>query len=365
MLRPGGRHVAGEGMRHLLCEETGDIRRYAAQDGVMPVYDPFATGPHPVTRSTHSLDLGTGPGSPHPVETWVPSGETPQSEAAATEAPTVLFSHRGGAHRGSASFLCAHLASHGYRVLATDHAETVDEALGGARPGEDATGRAARADLIARTRVVELRALLDRAVSDGAERTAVVGHSIGGWTALTVAQADPRVGAVVAIAPAGGPDPRPGVYQVTLDPARSVPTLYLTGAEDVSTRLAGIRDMVARTPDPVRLVVLDGADHYHFADDVGAEHEAFRSAGDSVPLLSWAREMRELDELIDPDVAHAFARGLTLAHLDATARDRPEAVTLLAGDLTADLAARGIPATDPERARAHDRWDSTDQAVAT
>ncbi|MBE1877308.1 alpha/beta hydrolase family protein [Myceligenerans pegani] len=315
----------------------------------MTLYDPFAVGPYSVTRSTDSIDLDTGLGRPHPVETWAPA-ETPTRGPAGTEAPTVLFSHRGGAHRGSASFLCAHLASHGYRVLATDHAETVDETLGGARPGEDAAGRAARADLIARTRVVELRTLLERAVADGAERIGVVGHSIGGWTALTVAQADPRVDAVVAIAPAGGSDPRPGVYQVTLDPVRSVPTLYLTGAEDVSTRLAGIRDMVSRTPDPVRLVVLDGADHYHFADDVGAEHEAIRSAADTVPLLSWVRAMRQLDELIDPAVAHAFAQGLTLAHLDATLRDRPAAAALLSGDLTAALAARGIPATEPERA---------------
>jgi dienelactone hydrolase len=312
----------------------------------MAVYDPCAAGPHSVVRSTHGIDLGTGLGRPHPVEMWVPDGETPEGEASGTGAATVLFSHRGGSHRGSASFLCAHLASHGYRVLATDHAETVDETLGGARPGEDAAGRAARADLIARTRVRELRALVDRSVSDGAGRIAVVGHSIGGWTALTVAQADPRVHAVVAIAPAGGPDPRPGVYQVTLDPVRSVPTLYLTGAEDVSTRLAGIRDMVARTPDPVRLVVLNGADHYHFADDVGAVHEAVRSAADSVPLLSWVREMRDLGELVDPGVAHAFARGLTLAHLDATLRDRPEAAALLAGNLAADLAERGIPAAE-------------------
>ncbi|GAB3168849.1 hypothetical protein GCM10027059_32420 [Myceligenerans halotolerans] len=317
----------------------------------MTVYDPFAAGPYPVTRTTRGIDLDTGLGRPHPVKTWLPNDETPGGEAAGTAGPTVLFSHRGGAHRGSASFLCAHLASHGYRVLATDHAETVDETLGSARPGEDAAGRAARADLIARTRVLELSALLDRAASDGAERIAVVGHSIGGWTALTVAQADPRVGAVVAIAPAGGPDPRPGVYQVTLDPVRSVPTLYLTGAQDVSTRLAGIRDMVTRTPDPVRLVVLDDADHYHFADDARTEHEAIRSEARSVPLLSWVREMREIGELIDPDIAHAFARGLTLAHLDATLRGRPEAAALLAGDLAADLAARGVPATEPEQSR--------------
>lgn len=55
--------------------------------------------------------------------------------------------------------------------------------------------------------------------------------------------------------------------------------------------------------------------------------------------------MRPMTDLCPGVRAHAFVRGLTLAHLDATLRADAAAARFLAGDLAAELAARGIEAT--------------------
>ena len=94
------------------------------------------------------------------------------------------------------------------------------------------------------------------------------------------------------------------------------------------------------------MVVLRRADHMHFMDDVEAVHEAVRSmtfAGD----LAWLpKEMRPIAELCSGEEAHAFVRGLTLAHLDAALRGREDASQLLAGGLAEELARHGVDAID-------------------
>jgi hypothetical protein len=57
--------------------------------------------------------------------------------------------------------------------------------------------------------------------------------------------------------------------------------------------------------------------------------------------------MRPFAELVDAGAAQAFVCGLALAHFDATLRGLDGARRYLAGDVVADLAARGIPAYTP------------------
>lgn len=52
--------------------------------------------------------------------------------------------------------------------------------------------------------------------------------------------------------------------------------------------------------------------------------------------------MLPLAELASGEQAHTFVRGLALAHLDATMRDIGAAEELLAGDVAAELAKRGV-----------------------
>jgi len=54
--------------------------------------------------------------------------------------------------------------------------------------------------------------------------------------------------------------------------------------------------------------------------------------------------MRPIAELCSGEEAHLFVRGLTLCHLDASLKRRPEAQAFLTGDVEAELAKRGVSA---------------------
>jgi dienelactone hydrolase len=194
--------------------------------------------------------------------------------------PLVVFSHLSGGSRGSSTFLCRHLAAHGYAVAALDHSEVVAPDLAGS-PDESASVRAARVAAIVSSRVPDVRFLLTRLLDDGGRgdgdgvqfdglrldglRVAVVGHSFGGWTALATPEFEPRVGAVVALAPGGSSRPRPGILPVELSFAwgRDVPTLFLAGDEDEMTPLEGVVELFERTPATKGMFVVKGADHLH------------------------------------------------------------------------------------------------------
>ena len=133
-----------------------------------------------------------------------------------------------------------------------------------------------RIEAIVASRVPDLRLVLDhmQPVTAG-----LVGHSLGGWSVLAAADADPRVTAVVALAPGGSRHPPPGVLRLPLRFTRSpgVPTLVLAGENDVPVPLDDVLDVFHRAPQPKRLVVLRRADHQHFVDDVAGDHEALRA----------------------------------------------------------------------------------------
>jgi dienelactone hydrolase len=305
-------------------------------------YDPFARGPFPVGVRLFEVD-DLARERRLPAEIRYPGRPGPY--------PLVVYSPHSGGHRRSATFLTTHLASHGYAVATVDHSEVVVPEL--ARRGEETDAqRAARIAAIVASRVPDLRTLLDHLLGGGlgtdldASRIGLVGHSFGGWTVLATAGVDRRVRAVVAHAPGGSTQPLPGVLPLplTLEWDRDVPTLYLAAEHDVPIPPAAVQDVFDRTPATRRLVVLRRADHQHFVDDVEGAHETVR-AMPLPPEAAWMRAAtRPMTELCPGEQAHDFVRGLTLAHLDATLRADPAADRFLAGDLEAELAARGIEA---------------------
>jgi dienelactone hydrolase len=329
-------------------------------------YDPFARGRFPVgVRTIQATDLARV--RLFPCEIWYPAhiGDeeqlpTPEVErdiaARPGTHPLIVFAHGSGMHRRSATFLCTHLASHGYVVAALDHSEVVAEELA-RRDGETETQRTARVDAMIASRVPDVRFLLDyllgREAGTGAADIGLdavliglVGHSFGGWTVLATAEVEPRVRAVVAMGPGGSAHPRPGILplQLTFAWGRDVPTLYLAAENDTMIPLAGVYELFDRTPASKRMFILRRADHQHFLDDVEGEHEAVRAM--SLPgEAAWIpAAMQPIAELCSGEQAHVFVRGLTLGHLDATLRRLDAAERFLTGDVEAELATRGVEA---------------------
>ena len=160
---------------------------------------------------------------------------------------------------------------------------------------------------------------------------------------LAAPDVESRIRAVVAVAPAGSSQPRPGIIpaQLAFEWGRDVPTLYLAAENDTPIPLAGIYELFERTPGTKQMVVLRRADHLHFVDNVEQEHEKVR-AMQFAEELAWIRkEMRPIGELCSGEQAHGFVRGLTLCHMDAHLRGREEARQFLHGDVAVSLA-RGL-----------------------
>ncbi len=266
--------------------------------------------------------------------------------------PLIIFSHHSGGYRRAATFLCTHLGSHGYIVAALDHSEVIAPELA-RRNAETEERKNARWQAVIASRVPDARFLLDHLLNTAAweseakldsARIGIVGHSFGAWTALAIPEVDQRIQAVVALAPGGTSNPRPGILPVklTFKWGRDIPTLYLVAENDVALPLAGMYETFARTPATKQMVILRRADHMHFMDNVEEMHERVRKMP-VPPELEWMKkEMRPIADLCSGEQASLFVRGLTLCHFDAILGRRKEAQRLLGGDIEAEMAARGV-----------------------
>jgi len=280
----------------------------------------------------------------HILDTYSIQGEARTQEAirdaapAAGPFPLVVYSHPTSRwKRHTATFLCTHLASHGYVVAAPDHGS----------------------DDIEKHRVADLSFLIDLVLAGGLgtdirvepARIAAVGHSLGGWTVLCAMESEGRIRALVAMAPAGSAKPRSGIVagKLTFKWKREAPVLYLVAENDVMTPPEGIAEMFKRTPAPKRSIILRQADHHHFVDAVEREHEMVRTTVWPEELKWIGEAMRPAGELCSGVASHKFACALTLAHLDAHLRWKDEARKWLAGSARAKLAEHGIDAYEGGR----------------
>jgi predicted dienelactone hydrolase len=247
-------------------------------------------------------------GRTFPIDVWEPAG--------AKHPPLVVYSHASMQHRRSAAFLCRYLCSHGYAVAAMDHSETV--ALELRRPAsETEEQKRARWQAIIDSRVPDIRFLLDTL---GAEApVGIVGHSFGGWTALAVPDVEPRIGAIVALAPGGASNPRPFILPVTLrfKWKRDIPTLLIAAEYDTSLPLDGMFEIFDRIPSTKKkMAILHRADHMHFMDDIEKLHEMFRTAEVPPEMREIQKEMLPMSELMTAEEAHRLVSEWTLARFD-------------------------------------------------
>src|SRR5947199_6127200 len=81
------------------------------------------------------------------------------------------------------------------------------------------------------------------------------GMSFGAWVGLTVGAADPRVSALIGIAP-----PIAG-YDFEAVRQSTKPKFFVHGERDEICPLKTVREFYARAAEPKELVVIDGADH--------------------------------------------------------------------------------------------------------
>jgi dienelactone hydrolase len=221
------------------------------------------------------------------------------------------------------------------------------------RDGETAGQTAARAEVWIANRVPDIRFLLDHLLSSAAweseakldpTQIGIVGHSFGGWTALAAPEVEGRIRAVVALAPGGNSQPRPGILPVKLTFAwgRDVPTLYLAAENDTPIPLAGVYELFERTQATKQMVILRRADHEHFMDNVEEMHETVRAMPFTGELAWLAKEMRPIAELCSGEQAHLFVRGLALCHMDAILRQQVKAQRFLAGNIENELEVQGV-----------------------
>jgi dienelactone hydrolase len=339
-------------------------------------YNPFVRGPFPVGVRSMQLE-DTARNLVFPSEFWYPATalydgqdispatqdiftfrEIPRRQMAIRDAvvqpgrhPLVIYSHPSLFHRRAATFLCTHLGSHGYVVAGLDHSEVV--ANMGPAPGETAEQKTARFQAVLASRVPDVRFLLNEVLSNkpldpGAEidptQIGIVGHSLGGWAALAATEAETRIHAVVALAPAGASNPRPGVLPAKLNFAwgRDVPALYLVAENDVPLPLSGMYELFERTRATKQMVILRRADHAHFMDGVEELHESFRNMPATGDLAQFQKETLPISALCSGEQAYLFTRGLTLGHMDATLRRQVAAQRFMSGDLKTELATRGV-----------------------
>jgi dienelactone hydrolase len=361
----------------------------------MSHYDPFQRGDHPVGVQTFEV-IDASRDRTLPVEFWYPASDAHRgqdldpasqdryqpmaiapetSQAAVRDAaprdgrvPLVVFSHGYGGERRQTTHFCTHLASHGFAVASPDHvgntmADTFQQATQAQASLPDPQEAIER---FIRDRPLDASFVIDRVLAgDGPvrvdpERIGITGHSFGGWTTLQTTARDTRIRAALPLAPAGGSAPfseagtgtNPLRDRLELDWGREVPTLYLVAEFDTLLPLEGMRELIARTAQPCRAVVLENADHFHFCDGVEQTHDLFKTMGpmlaasspDAEATAAIFESMKPSAELCPGEHAYAMIRGLGLAHMDASLRGNEDASKLLAGDLAALLAARGVKA---------------------
>jgi dienelactone hydrolase len=342
-------------------------------------YDPFVRGRFPV-GTIQGFDNARG--RRFPCEIWypaaaqhagqdlapgtqdiftVPPGDAQRSQMAVRNStaqpgtyPLIIFSHSSGGNRRQSTFLCTHLSSHGYLVTALDHSEIVAAELAG-KEGETDEQKTTRIEAWIANRVPDIRFLLDHLLNGAAwdsearidpTRIGIVGHSFGGWTALAATEVERRIRAVVALAPGGSSQPKPGIIpgKLSFTWGRDVPALYLVAENDTLTPIAGMVELFKRTPATKQMVILRRADHMHFMDDVEEAHETVRKMPWTGELSWIPKEMRSIAEFCSGEQAYLFVRGLTLCHLEATLKRQEGAQRLLVGDVEAELAKRGVDA---------------------
>ncbi|PZO87029.1 MAG: hypothetical protein DI626_04940 [Micavibrio aeruginosavorus] len=218
------------------------------------------------------------------VEIWLP----PEFQSTEQKWPLLVFSHGFGGCAKQSAFLMSYLADNGYIVIAPDHEDAQCAGKGSAlsRLSQMRGGRIQSPekpfrnpelwnDKIEADRKDDLLFAVSSMLDDrqyknyvDMDRVGLIGHSLGGYTALGIAGAwpswkDGRFKAVVALSPYLTPYLRThGIEKV------SVPVMYQGGTKDslITPDLKRAGGAYARSGAPKYFIELEGADHFSWTE---------------------------------------------------------------------------------------------------
>ncbi len=224
--------------------------------------------------------------------------------------PVILESHGFASTRRDGSLNHRHLASWGFVVIAPEHFERNRATIVG-QPVEFVEMESVDV-LLGALELVQQESLREGSVLEGiidGERIAVDGVSAGGRAALELA-ADPRIGAVVARAPAG------------TDAPSGAPFMIIASDRDVAVELADVRALYGELPTPRSLAVILNGGHNTFTDacaqiraEGGLDIEAFAEATGFPPELLEFGNNGCTEEYVDPAVVWPVINHLQVAHI--------------------------------------------------
>lgn len=239
----------------------------------LQIHDPAqgASFPCIVQYPTLSASAGTRIG-PYDFDATIDAPMAPASSVASARLPVCLISHGGGGSHLLYRTIGTCLARHGYIVASPEH------------PGDNRNDRSlSNTDAAAVLRPRQVSLTLDAIFAEpffqaaDASRVGMVGHSMGGYTALALVgghpwsragrqlpvAADSRIRAAVLLAPATDWYRAPGALGDV-----HTPLLAIAAEHDTITPPAGIGQALALSglpqSTPVESTVVPGAGHFSF-----------------------------------------------------------------------------------------------------
>jgi len=173
--------------------------------------------------------------------------------------PAILFAHGFGSYPQQSTFLTDHLASWGFVIAAPlEPANDLATVLGGVKtPGLLTAGPALDEALAFLRSQQSTKGSLMHGLID-LSKIGVVGHSLGGGAAITMAD-NPAIKTYAALAPGRG------------TPPSSKPGLVMYGSNDKVVPPSSVVATYATLPTPKRLIVIHTAGHNVF-DDICTIH---------------------------------------------------------------------------------------------
>lgn len=205
---------------------------------------------------------------------------TPPDTDSSARWPVVVFSHGLFQCANQSRFITEAIAEAGYLVIAPNHADAICSFNHEAReePNSERARGAPANDADYSNRARDIRAALDALAADAdlgpradLSRIVLAGHSLGGYTVLSIAAALPAwklsaVKAIVAFAPYTLPLAARGALH-DLD----APVMYQVGSFDPFFKLpvSGSDGAYARSPAPKYYIEVADADHFAWSDGAG------------------------------------------------------------------------------------------------